>query len=137
MEQMVLPYMNDEHDRERTIDEMPQSAAGKTIMTTEPKFIPKEAAKIRLEDETEVKVRLIDCVGYMVEGASGHMENDAERMVKTPWFDYEVPFTQAAEIGTKKVINESFHDRDCNRGRRNFYGYSERELCGTGRKDRQ
>ena len=102
MEQMVLPYMNDEHDRERTIDEMPQSAAGKTIMTTEPKFIPKEAAKIRLEDETEVKVRLIDCVGYMVEGASGHMENDAERMVKTPWFDYEVPFTQAAEIGTKK-----------------------------------
>ena len=106
MEQMVLPYMNDEHDRERTIDEMPQSAAGKTIMTTEPKFIPKEAAKIRLEDGTEVKVRLIDCVGYMVEGASGHMENDAERMVKTPWFDYEVPFTQAAEIGTKKVINE-------------------------------
>ena len=106
MEQMVLPYMNDEHDRDRTIDEMPQSAAGKTIMTTEPKFIPKEAAKIRLEDGTEVKVRLIDCVGYMVEGASGHMENDAERMVKTPWFDYEVPFTQAAEIGTKKVINE-------------------------------
>ena len=106
MEQMVLPYMNDEHDRERTIDEMPQSAAGKTIMTTEPKFIPKEAAKICLEDGTEVKVRLIDCVGYMVEGASGHMENDAERMVKTPWFDYEVPFTQAAEIGTKKVINE-------------------------------
>ena len=86
MEQMVLPYMNDEHDRERTIDEMPQSAAGKTIMTTEPKFITKEAAKIRLEDGTEVKVRLIDCVGYMVEGASGHMENDAERMVKTPWF---------------------------------------------------
>ena len=83
-----------------------RSWAGKTIMTTEPKFIPKEAAKIRLEDGTEVKVRLIDCVGYMVEGASGHMENDAERMVKTPWFDYEVPFTQAAEIGTKKVINE-------------------------------
>ena len=106
MEQMVLPYMNDEHDRERTIDEMPQSAAGKTIMTTEPKFIPKEAAEIRFEDGTEVKVRLIDCVGYMVEGASGHMENDTERMVKTPWFDYEVPFTQAAEIGTKKVINE-------------------------------
>ena len=71
MEQMVLPYMNDEHDRERTIDEMPQSAAGKTIMTTEPKFIPKEAAKIRLEDETEVKVRLIDCVGYMVEVPAG------------------------------------------------------------------
>lgn len=106
MEQMVLPYMDDEHDRERTIDEMPQSAAGKTIMTTEPKFIPKEAAQITLEDGTKVKVRLIDCVGYMVEGASGHMENDAERMVKTPWFDYEVPFTQAAEIGTKKVISE-------------------------------
>ena len=137
MEQMVLPYMNDEHDRERTIDEMPQSAAGKTIMTTEPKFIPKEAAKIRLEDETEVKVRLIDCVGYMVEGASGHMENDAERMVKTPWFDYEVPFTQAAEIGTKKVINEHSTIGIDDRGRRNFYGYSKRELCGTGRKDRQ
>lgn len=106
MEQMVLPYMVDEHDRERTIDEMPQSAAGKTIMTTEPKFIPKEAARITLEDGSEVKVRLIDCVGYMVEGASGHMENDAERMVQTPWFDYEIPFTQAAEIGTRKVINE-------------------------------
>lgn len=106
MEQMVLPYMKDEHDKERTIDEMPQSAAGKTIMTTEPKFIPKEAAEITLEDGTDVKVRLIDCVGYMVEGASGHMENDTERMVRTPWFDYEIPFTQAAEIGTKKVINE-------------------------------
>lgn len=106
MEQMVLPYMKDEHDKERTIDEMPQSAAGKTIMTTEPKFIPKEAAEITLEDGSNVKVRLIDCVGYMVEGASGHMENDEERMVQTPWFDYEIPFTQAAEIGTKKVINE-------------------------------
>ena len=106
MEQMVLPYMNDEHDRERTIDEMPQSAAGKTIMTTEPKFIPKEAAEIRFEDGTEVKVRLIDCVGYMVEGASGHMENDAERMVKTPWYDEEIPFTKAAQIGTSKVIRE-------------------------------
>lgn len=137
MEQMVLPYMNDEHDRERTIDEMPQSAAGKTIMTTEPKFIPKEAAKIRLEDETEVKVRLIDCVGYMVEGASGHMENDAERMVKTPWFDYEVPFTQAAEIGTKKVINEHSTIGIVIAADGTFTDISERELCGTGRKDRQ
>ena len=75
-------------------------------MTTEPKFIPKEAAEIALNDETKVKIRLIDCVGYMVEGASGHIENEQERMVKTPWYDYEIPFTQAAELGTKKVIND-------------------------------
>ena len=85
---------------------MPQAAAGKTIMTTEPKFIPKEAAQIKLNEETDIKIRLIDCVGYMVDGASGHIENQQERMVKTPWFDQEIPFTQAAEIGTKKVINE-------------------------------
>jgi stage IV sporulation protein A len=75
-------------------------------MTTEPKFIPKEAATITFDDETKVKIRLIDCVGYMVDGASGHIENQHERMVKTPWFDHEIPFTQAAEIGTKKVIND-------------------------------
>jgi stage IV sporulation protein A len=75
-------------------------------MTTEPKFIPKEAATITFDDDTKVKIRLIDCVGYMVDGASGHIENQHERMVKTPWFDHEIPFTQAAEIGTKKVIND-------------------------------
>jgi len=103
---LVIPGIEDVHSRERAIDELPQAAAGKTIMTTEPKFIPKEAAEISLNDETKVKIRLIDCVGYMVEGASGHIENDHERMVKTPWFDYEIPFTQAAEIGTRKVIND-------------------------------
>ena len=106
MELMVLPGMEDENDKAQTRDELPQSAAGKTIMTTEPKFIPKEAALIRLGDEIETKVRLIDCVGFMVEGAAGHIENDEERMVKTPWFDYEIPFTKAAEIGTRKVIND-------------------------------
>ncbi len=106
MELMVLPFMEDENSKARAIDEMPQAAQGKTIMTTEPKFIPKDAAQINLGDDAQVKVRLIDCVGYMVEGASGHLENGVERMVKTPWFDHEIPFTQAAEIGTKKVIND-------------------------------
>ncbi len=106
MDVMVLPYMEDEHARTRAQDELPQSAGGKTITTTEPKFIPKEAAKVTLSDDVEVSVRLIDCVGYMVEGAAGHMEGDAERMVKTPWFDEEIPFTQAAEIGTDKVMND-------------------------------
>lgn len=106
MDLLVLPGMEDEHSRERTRDELPQSAQGKTIMTTEPKFIPKEAAKVKLAEDVEVSLRLIDCVGFMVEGASGHLEEGAERMVKTPWFDYEIPFTQAAEIGTRKVIAE-------------------------------
>ena len=106
MDLLVIPGIEDVHSKERAIDELPQAAAGKTIMTTEPKFIPKEAAQIALNEETNVKIRLIDCVGYMVEGASGHIENESERMVKTPWFDHEIPFTQAAEIGTKKVISE-------------------------------
>ncbi len=106
MDLLVIPGIEDVHSRERAIDELPQSAAGKTIMTTEPKFIPKEAAEITFDDETKVKIRLIDCVGYMVDGASGHIEDQRERMVKTPWYNYEIPFTQAAEIGTKKVIND-------------------------------
>ena len=106
MDVMVLPYMEDEHARVRAQDEMPQSAGGKTITTTEPKFIPKEAAKVALNDDVEVSVRLIDCVGYMVDGAAGHLEENEERMVKTPWFDHEIPFTQAAEIGTDKVMND-------------------------------
>lgn len=105
MELMVLPKIADEHERQRTLDEMPQSGTGKTIMTTEPKFIPKEAAELPLED-MKVKVRLIDCVGFMVAGAGGHLENGQERLVKTPWFDYEVPFTKAAEYGTRKVIRD-------------------------------
>ena len=106
MDVLVLPHMEDEHEKAQTRDELPQSASGRTIMTTEPKFVPKEAAEISLSEETNVRVRLIDCVGYMVEGASGHIEGGQERQVKTPWFDYEIPFTKAAEIGTRKVIRE-------------------------------
>ncbi len=106
MDLLVIPNIEDVHSKERAIDELPQAAAGRTIMTTEPKFIPKEAAEIAFNDETKVKIRLIDCVGYMVDGAAGHIENQHERMVKTPWYDYEIPFTQAAELGTKKVIND-------------------------------
>ena len=106
MEELVLPYMEDEHAKVRAQDELPQSAGGKTITTTEPKFIPNEAAKVTLNGDVDVSVRLIDCVGYMVDGAAGHMEEDVERMVKTPWFDYEIPFTQAAELGTDKVMND-------------------------------
>ncbi|MCI8635799.1 MAG: stage IV sporulation protein A [Eubacterium sp.] len=106
MDLMVIPNMEDENSRARTVDELPQSAQGKTIMTTEPKFIPKDAATIHLDGDTEVKVRLIDCVGYMVDGAAGHMEGSNKRMVKTPWFDYEIPFVDAASIGTQKVIKD-------------------------------
>lgn len=106
MDLLVLPKMTDSSNRERTRDELPQSASGKMIMTTEPKFIPKEAANIRLDDTTQVSVRLIDCVGYMVDGAAGYEEDGNERMVKTPWFDYEIPFSKAADIGTKKVISD-------------------------------
>ena len=106
MDMLVLPHMEDENGKARTKDELPQSASGRTIMTTEPKFVPKEAAQIKLSDDVTVNVRLIDCVGYMVDGASGHVEGNEERMVKTPWFDYEIPFTKAATIGTRKVIHD-------------------------------
>lgn len=106
MDVLVLPYMKDEHGKARTRDELPQSASGRTIMTTEPKFVPKEAAEISLSEDVSARVRLIDCVGYMVDGAAGHVEEGEERQVKTPWFDYEIPFTKAAGIGTRKVIHE-------------------------------
>ncbi|MBQ8040584.1 MAG: stage IV sporulation protein A, partial [Lachnospiraceae bacterium] len=112
MEWMVLPYLTDAPAKERATDELPQAAAGKTIMTTEPKFIPQQAAEIKLlgkdggEDGCAVKVRLIDCVGFLVEGAVGHMEGNEKRMVKTPWFDYEIPFSEAAAIRTEKVIKD-------------------------------
>ncbi len=106
MDLLVIPKIEDAHSRERTRDELPQSASGRTIMTTEPKFVPKEAAEIKLLDDVSVKVRLIDCVGYMADGATGHIENEEERKVKTPWFDYEIPFTKAASIGTQKVIHD-------------------------------
>lgn len=106
MDLCVLPFMEDGHTRERTIDELPQSAQGKTIMTTEPKFIPQNGAVIRLEDNQEVKVRLVDCVGFVVDGANGHMEGEGQRMVKTPWFAEEIPFEDAAKVGTLKVIQD-------------------------------
>jgi stage IV sporulation protein A len=106
MDLLVLPNIEDANERKRATDELPQSAAGKTIMTTEPKFVPKEAVEIRVGEDIPVKIRLIDCVGYMVEGAVGHLENDTERMVKTPWSSEEIPFTEAAELGTHKVIHD-------------------------------
>lgn len=106
MDEIVLPLMTDPAAKARALDELPQSAGGKTITTTEPKFIPNEAAEIAMDGDVKVKVRLIDCVGYMVDGAAGHMEGEDERMVKTPWFDDPIPFTQAAEIGTDKVMND-------------------------------
>ena len=106
MELMVLPKVDNTFIRQRVTDEMPQSGAGKTIMTTQPNFVPNEAVELELADGGTAKVRLVDCVGYMVEGAMGHMENDAVRMVRTPWLDYDIPFEEAAEIGTRKVITE-------------------------------
>lgn len=106
METLVLPQMEEGAEKQRTVDELPQSGSGKTITTTEPKFIPKEATSIALEENADINVRLVDCVGYMVEGATGHMEEDKERLVKTPWYDYEIPFTKAAHLGTKKVMTD-------------------------------
>lgn len=106
MDVAVVPNIKDENEVKRTMDELPQSSAGKTIMTTEPKFIPNNAVSIKIGGRANVKVRLIDCVGFMVDGATGHMEEEKERMVKTPWFDYDIPFSKAAEIGTQKVISE-------------------------------
>lgn len=106
MELLVLPAITNEHDRQRAVDELPQSADGKTIMTTEPKFIPKEAVGVRLMGDNEVRMRLIDCVGYIVNGANGLTEDGEERMVMTPWSKEPMPFTQAAEFGTQKVIHD-------------------------------
>ena len=104
MEKLVLPNIADGYSKERTKDEMPQSGDGKSIMTTQPKFIPNEAVKIELDKNINFNVRLIDCVGYLVDGALGHVENEKPRMVSTPWSDEEIPFQEAAEIGTNKVI---------------------------------
>ncbi len=101
---LVLPNINEKNIKERAIDEMPQSADGKMIMTTQPRFIPNESVKVELENGVNMNVRLIDCVGYLVDGAVGHIENDKPRMVRTPWSDEEMPFEKAAEIGTEKVI---------------------------------
>lgn len=106
MEKLVIPNIPSEQARERATDELPQSAAGKTIMTTEPKFIPEQAVTIELEQGVGLRVRMIDCVGYMVDGALGSFENERPRMVVSPWFEGEVPFDVAAETGTRKVITE-------------------------------
>lgn len=106
MDCVVLPRIDNVYMRERARDELPQSGSGRTIMTAEPKFVPEEAVEIRLDGSAAMKVRLIDCVGYMVEGALGQMENDMPRMVMTPWSEEELPMAEAAEIGTRKVITE-------------------------------
>ena len=106
MDLLVLPNIENEHIRTRTVDELPQSGAGRTIMTTEPKFIPNEAVSISVSDNTSFNVRMIDCVGYCVAGAQGHTEDGQPRMVTTPWFEEDISFDKAAEIGTEKVIKE-------------------------------
>lgn len=106
MEILVLPNIENPHVLERTKDELPQGSAGKTIMTTEPKFIPDEAIEITLAENINMRVRLVDCVGYTVSGAVGYTDEGNQRMVSTPWFEYPIPFEEAAEIGTQKVIKE-------------------------------
>lgn len=106
MENLVIPNIDTDYRRERATDELPQSAAGKTIMTTEPKFIPEEAVEVTLEGNAKLNLRMIDCVGYIVPSSLGYVENEMPRMVRTPWFDQEVPFNMAAEVGTEKVIRE-------------------------------
>ena len=105
-ELMVIPNAPRDFSRERMIDELPQSAAGRTIMTTEPKFVPERGVRISVDNNIEMNVRLVDCVGYIVPSSLGYIENEEPRMVKTPWFPDEIPFNMAAEIGTKKVISE-------------------------------
>lgn len=106
MESMVIPRIENTYMRERAKDELPQSGSGRTIMTAEPKFVPEDAVAVKLDENTQMSVRLIDCVGYMVDGASGQFEDGEERLVTTPWFDHEVTMTEAAEKGTHKVIAE-------------------------------
>lgn len=106
MDLFVLPNIHDIHLRERTNDELPQSGAGRMITTTEPKFVPEEPVEIVLQDSVRFRVRLVDCVGYTVPGAKGYLDEDGPRMVMTPWFDHQIPFQEAAEIGTRKVISE-------------------------------
>lgn len=106
MELLVLPNIVGEHRRERATDELPQSGAGKTIMTTQPKFVPNEAVEVSLRDQASFRVRLVDCVGYLVKGVLGTQEGESARMVRTPWYDYDIPFEEAADIGTRRVIRD-------------------------------
>ena len=105
IETLVLPNIEDEYEKKRCLDEIPQSAQGKTIMTTEPKFVPSNAAKLKIED-FEASIRLVDCVGYVIEGSKGYEDENGPRMVRTPWYDEQIPFIEAAEIGTEKVIRD-------------------------------
>ena len=105
IETLVLPNIEDEYERKRCLDEIPQSAQGKTIMTTEPKFVPSNAAKIKIDD-FDTNIRLVDCVGYVIDGCKGYEDENGPRMVKTPWYDEQIPFVEAAEIGTEKVIRD-------------------------------
>ena len=116
METLVIPNIQNEFQRERAVDELPQSAAGRTIMTAEPKFIPDEAVRVDLSDNASFRVKMIDCVGYIVPSALGYIENDMPRMVMTPWFEKPVPFNMAAEIGTKKVITDHSASANCRAG---------------------
>ena len=106
MELLVLPRIEDDYDKERTIDSLPQSGAGKTIMTTEPKFVPDDAIELEIKEGINAKFRLVDCVGYSVEGALGYEEGEIPRMVRTPWSEEAIPFQEAAELGTRKVITD-------------------------------
>jgi len=106
METLVIPNIDNVYRRERARDELPQSGSGRTIMTAEPKFVPEEAVEITMDGGAAFQVRMIDCVGYMVDGAAGQLEGEAPRMVTTPWYDHEIPMTEAAELGTRKVIAE-------------------------------
>ena len=106
MEKLVIPGIENAHIRARAQDELPQSGSGRTIMTTKPGFVPAEAVEIRLPEDNRVRLRLIDSVGYLVDGALGTQEGEALRMVRTPWSEEEIPFEQAAEIGTRRVIGE-------------------------------
>ncbi len=105
IENLVVPNIEDEYERKRALDEMPQSAQGKTIMTTEPKFVPSNAAKIKIDDFS-ANIRLVDCVGYVIPGAKGYEDEEGPRLVKTPWYDEAIPFIEAAEVGTEKVIRD-------------------------------
>lgn len=106
MDTLVIPNISNSGQKDRAVDELPQSAAGRTIMTTEPKFIPEDAVEVNIDEKAKFNARMIDCVGYIVPSALGYIEDDQPRMVMTPWFEKEIPFNMAAEIGTKKVITD-------------------------------
>ena len=106
-ELLMLPHIDNEYEKARVIDELPQSGAGRTVMTTQPRFVPNEAVSIQLDDHVTCSVRLVDCVGFLVPDAVGATEGGENRMVSTPWFDHDIPFTEAAEIGTRKLQSGS------------------------------